>query len=433
MNERHEISFLLTVEDYVAFNVFGLRRLPFWQRHLGSILLGSGLLLGILMMFTFAFGSAKKNQLDQSPLFLTIPGFLFLLALGGVVVWLMHPSQIRRRVRALVAKPQNRHLLGEKTYLIGPQGITSIGQDGKTLIRWDMIEEIEETDDHVFFFFAQRTALLLPRRAGPTERDFEDFMSLAWRYYEGAESESPPQPESISPQPTRDEAIAPDAGRESEPPTVLRVHDEQGGACRDLSFVLTVEDHIAFHNLIFQRLPFWRRYLPVWLLPLLILAGGVMAFMTQYDPRVPLEKHLLSSGLAVCPMLVVIAVLSLFMKRIQAAKRARQVRTLLAHPKNQKFVTEMTITITPEELIAQSMTGTSSLRWERIHEIVVTADHAFFFHAEQRAIVVPKRPLQAKEFEAFVDLARQYHEGRLACEETVPKGQAPEQEYRIKE
>jgi hypothetical protein len=54
------------------------------------------------------------------------------------------------------------------------------------------------------------------------------------------------------------------------------VHDEQGGVCRDLSFILTVEDHIAFHNLIHQRLPFWRRYFPVFMIVLLVLTGSVI-------------------------------------------------------------------------------------------------------------------------------------------------------------
>jgi YcxB-like protein len=416
MTERREISFLLTVEDHVAFHLFGQRRLPFWQRHLGQILLVYGLLIGVFAIFLFTSGRETKDAADPSPLTPTTGGFVIFFVLAAALALWMHPANFRRRLRALVVKPQNRHLLGEKTLLIGPQGISSKDQDIQTLIRWDMIEDIEETDAHVFFFVGQRTALILPCRAFPTDQDFEDFLNLARQYYEGIESERPPQPESIRAQPTRDEAFAPGARRESEPPTVLRVHDEPDGVCRNLSFVLTVEDHIAFHNLIYQRLPFWRRHLTFSLMVPLLLAAIFMSFLNKYNTQGPPRKILLIYGIGLGTMVVVVTVLWVFLMRRQAARRARQVRKMLEHPQNQKFVSEVTITIAPEEIISQSMSGTSALRWERIHEIVVTAEHAFFFHADQRAIVVPKRPLQAEEFDEFVELARQYHEGSLPCE-----------------
>jgi hypothetical protein len=412
MNERREISFLLTVEDHIAFNMLGRRRLPFGQRHFSLLLLGGALLVLIFLLFNLALLPG-----EDLPLFSALVGFILVLPLvGGLALW-AHPSQLPRRVRAMLAKPHNRHLIGKKTLHIGPEGITVQSPHAETLLHWDMIEEIDETDDYVFFFYAQRSAMILPRRPFPSEEDYEDFMNLARRYFEGTESETSVLPESITRQPTRDEAFAPGALRESELPTVLPVHDEQDGACRDLSFVLTVEDHIALHNLIHQRLPFWRRYLLVLVPGLMILPAGVMLFITSYDPRVPLEKILLIHGLILGPVLVVAAVLSIFMMRMQAANRARQVRAMLARPQNRKFVSEMTITITPQEIITQSMTGTSSLSWDRIHEIVVTADHAFFFHAARAALVVPKRPLQAKEFDEFIDLARKYHEGSLSRDE----------------
>jgi hypothetical protein len=235
--------------------------------------------------------------------------------------------------------------------------------------------------------------------------------------------------ESFSSEPIRDAKFG------SKTLAELPVDGGRSAACREMSFILTVEDHIAFNTLVFQRLPFWRRHiviLAMWVM-MSLGVGYVMYSMPPIAPRAPLVVVVLIHVFLVGGPIGVAAVGSLLIVRHQTAKRAQAVRTLLAHPQNQKLVGETTIRITPEEVISNSMTGTSSLRWERIHEIVETADHAFFFYAERAALIVPKRPRQAEEFEEFVDLARRYHEGSLSCEETVEKAREPEQEFRIEE
>jgi hypothetical protein len=423
MNQRREISFLLTVEDHIAFNRVVHRRLPFGQRHLSLFLIGGASLLSIFLLFKVA-----SNTGDGRPQFsFALGGFILLLALLGGLAWRVRPSQIPHRVRDLLAKPQNRHMVGEKTVRIGPEGITVQAQDAQTTVRWDVIEDVKVTDDHAFFFFAQRAAVILPRRPFPSEDEFRAFLKLARRLYEG-ESDREPQPESFSPEPIRDAEF----GSKTAPK--LSIDGGRTAACRDLSFVLTVEDHIAFNNLLYQRLPFWRRHLASMVIGVIVPPFvAYVFFFTPGTPWPPQGERLLIDVLIVMGSIVAAVVVPIITTREQAKKRAQAVRTLLAHPQNQKLVGETTIRITPEEVISQSMTGTSSLRWERIHEIVVTADHAFFFYAERNAITIPKRPRQAEEFEEFVDLARQYHEGSLSSAERAERAQEAEQEYRIKE
>jgi hypothetical protein len=412
MNERRQISFLLTVEDHIEFNRLGLWRLPFVQRNLSRLLLGGAFLILIFLLFKMALIPGDDG-----------PAILFAWAMGVFPLFaglalLAHPSQIPRRVRAMLAKPENRHLVGEKTLHIGPEGVTLESRDIQTLIPWNKVEEIEETDDYVFFFYLQRTAFILPRRPFPTEEDYEEFMNLARRYYEELESVPPPRSESVIPQPTRDREFASGTGRAYEPPTVLRDAAERTVAGRNLSFVLTVEDYIAFNNLLHQRLPYWlRHFASLLMIGIVSTIVGFLLLTTAVASRAPADEALGIYELLIVASLVLAAVLPLFMlfmMRSQATKRAQAVRTLLAHPQNQKLVGEMTISITPEEVISKSMMGTTSLSWDRIVEIVVTANHAFFFSGERNAITIPKRPRQAEEFEEFVDLARQYHEDSLS-------------------
>ena len=280
------------------------------------------------------------------------------------------------------------------------------------MIRWDMIEAVKVTADHAFFFFAQRAALILPRRPFPSDADFKDFLKLARRFHEGLESVSEPQPESFSSHPTHDAESGSKSRRELEAASELRVDEERTAAGRDLSFVLTVEDHIAFHTLLFQRLPFWRRHFTVvvmWVIFPIFMAH--LFYSVPFTPRISLLLQVLIRLFVTLAPLGLIVLGSWWIVRQQATKRAQAVRRLLTHPQNQKLVGETTIRITLKEVISKTMTGTSSIRWEKIDEIVVTADHAFFFYAERAALIIPKRPRQAEEFDEFVELARKYQEG----------------------
>ena len=124
MNERREISFLLTEEDHIAFNRCLHGRLPFWQRHLSLLWLGAALLLSIVLIFNVVFDFGVDRPLFYSAL----AGIIFWLAIIGGVAWQTHPSQFPRRIRAVLARPQNRHMVGEKTLSLGAEGITATGQ-----------------------------------------------------------------------------------------------------------------------------------------------------------------------------------------------------------------------------------------------------------------------------------------------------------------
>jgi YcxB-like protein len=279
----------------------------------------------------------------------------------------------------------------------------------------------------------QKNGLILPRRAFRDDEDFEKFMTLARHYDEGTADAILPQTDSISPHPTQDGESRSLVNRESERLVGSRLDNERRGERKELSFVLTVEDHIAFNMLLHSRQPFWRRYLAFLMMSLVVPIGAFMLFSVTLEPQAPPEHELILKLTCLGMVSGFAAIIAVFQWRMQLANIRRQVRTLMAHPQNQKLVSEMTVSMTPEELVSHSMWGTNTVGWERVEEIVVTEDHAFFFLGERSALILPKRPLQEEEFEEFVELARQYHEGNLSSEETVRKAREPEQEFRIEE
>jgi hypothetical protein len=82
------------------------------------------------------------------------------------------------------------------------------------------------------------------------------------------------------------------------------------------------------------------------------------------------------------------------------------------------------LTISPEGFRVVNYYTDAMNRWEQVWQIAVTREHAFFYLTPIMGHVVPRRAFaDRRDFEAFVALAQQYHEGRLRLPAKLPQSE----------
>jgi hypothetical protein len=80
--------------------------------------------------------------------------------------------------------------------------------------------------------------------------------------------------------------------------------------------------------------------------------------------------------------------------------------------------------ISPEGVRFVNYYSDSTSRWDHVWQISVSKDHAFLFITPLQAHIVPRRAFADRRvFEAFVALARQYHEGRWPLPAQLPRSE----------
>ena len=83
-------------------------------------------------------------------------------------------------IRALDGK------LGKHQITLEPEAITSYGDLGVLVRRWDAVEEIVVTDEHAFFYVLEAGAIILPKRAFGDPDAFGEFVESAHRLLNAA-------------------------------------------------------------------------------------------------------------------------------------------------------------------------------------------------------------------------------------------------------
>jgi len=114
-------------------------------------------------------------------------GFLFsIFMFYYYLTWPM----IRRRVRKELLKtylPGKNSVTGNHEITITPELIKSVGEMGEDIIRWDVIDNVVATEQHLFLTFHISTqAYIIPRRAFENDTGFDKFAETARTYHQAA-------------------------------------------------------------------------------------------------------------------------------------------------------------------------------------------------------------------------------------------------------
>src|SRR5713101_5930187 len=159
----------------------------------------------------------------------------------------------------------------------------------------------------------------------------------------------------------------------------------------EISFSLEKADLVAFNRYDLKRdgKNTWG-WLPLALL--LIVACLVHGIQEGFE-----IKHFLAIG-----TLLIIFVGYLWLIRHQLNKTFKT---------GHQFVQNLTLKLTPEELIHANDLNRSATRWEAVDKVAIRRDHGFIYFTGGSALTIPKRAFADEDaFQKFMETARSYHE-----------------------
>jgi hypothetical protein len=177
----------------------------------------------------------------------------------------------------------------------------------------------------------------------------------------------------------------------------------RGQTTMAVEYTLTVEDVAAFVRYHAKQPRIGSRArLPEW--PWLLLMGVALAILLwrQLLRPGPFLLSLVDGALVV--FFLGCFLLYFFDKPLRRYLRLRAVR------RNPRYPERRTLAISAEALMASNPSSATTIFWHAIPRIAADAEHAYFYLAPTKAIILPGRAFaDARQFAEFVDTARRYH------------------------
>lgn len=171
-----KIDFELTKQDYLDFNMFHLghsstiKRSVFMQRYIVSIMY-------LIMPFVLA-------QISEIPfIFWGIPSLIVYIS------WIVfYPKYLKWHVNKTISKMinegKNAMLLGNHSITLTENGLVETSHLSETKTNWEVIEEVLETEKHIFIYNSAVSAYIIPVSAFKDTNEKEAFMNTLHGYIE---------------------------------------------------------------------------------------------------------------------------------------------------------------------------------------------------------------------------------------------------------
>lgn len=165
-----KIDFILTKEDYIAYNIHHIEHSPSMRKSLNIQRYGLAM---IFLVFPFIIASLTSIPL---PVWLVVYGTVF-------IVWIkFYPkyfiSSTKKRIVRLIEEGNSANLLGERSILLTEDGVEEISPQGESRTTWGSIEKIDETDDYTYIYTSPINAYLVPTRAFEGTAQKSEFLQL---------------------------------------------------------------------------------------------------------------------------------------------------------------------------------------------------------------------------------------------------------------
>lgn len=152
------LDYTLTPQDYIAFNLYVMTRLPFGRRQRRSY-------RWALSLLTLFVGTGVIWLLSRD-----LSEALTVGVVSSVAIWLLAPwlwrLQLRRNFKRL---SKDSGLGAEGAHRIGldDSGLHESSPIGTTDVPWTSVARVEETDGYVYIFVGPIQAFILPLRDQP--------------------------------------------------------------------------------------------------------------------------------------------------------------------------------------------------------------------------------------------------------------------------
>jgi hypothetical protein len=171
------IEYDVTKDDIAAFNHYHLRNSATARRqYLRGWLVPPAVWLGIfLVIWQLADsqrGTPLKTLRDLLPLVIFVPFYMIYFPYA-------HRRTIQRTIEGMTSEGKNRGMLGRHRLTLKPEGLTEATEVSENTTAWSGVERISVSEEHAFIYVNALAAITVPRRAFPSETEFNAFVSAA--------------------------------------------------------------------------------------------------------------------------------------------------------------------------------------------------------------------------------------------------------------
>jgi hypothetical protein len=186
-----EVEFSLTQADFVAFQEH-LNAQPAARKWRRDSWIGVGVMLFVSAVFIASMALEFLPpivSLKRVDLSIPAAGTLFCLwyvvsNLYGLLFWRRFVS---KSVHASLQESGSALMLAMRRTRISAQGMCESTEFGTTtVLPWITILRVDVALEHVFLLVKESEAFIVPKRAFPTEADFNAFVDTAQRYHSQA-------------------------------------------------------------------------------------------------------------------------------------------------------------------------------------------------------------------------------------------------------
>jgi len=150
-------KFRLTEEEYLQFNYYTAWAAPGRKRYRILYFLRVMLLYGAVALLYIIATRPKYVWIDISVFIFT--GLLYLLMIPSFV-----KTSVKRKVKDILSKKENQHVLDEAEIIITDTGIIDKDTTSESRYGWEAVVRLEETADSYYLYTNSYHAIVIPVR-----------------------------------------------------------------------------------------------------------------------------------------------------------------------------------------------------------------------------------------------------------------------------
>jgi hypothetical protein len=167
----------INTDDLIAWNYYYIQNSSQWKRNIKILrfVLMPVMALCFIAGVIFFVKSISGGLLELGGL----GGGLIFLGAFGFIYYLFYPRILRRGIRKNVNKMyvQGKSAdIGTHKYSISPEGVHATSRFADSTVKWDAIEDVVQTDKHLFILIHPNKAGIIPKRAFPNDSTFNQFV-----------------------------------------------------------------------------------------------------------------------------------------------------------------------------------------------------------------------------------------------------------------
>jgi hypothetical protein len=155
----------LTVEDAIAWNNYYLENSPQWKKNwiLIRMVFMPVMAACFIVSLIYLITSNDKGLVLST---LIGGGIGIIIGAGGFLYYFFYPGILKRRIRKSAHRVYNHqnNFIGNHKYTVSAEGISD---NEDALVKWTAVEDIVQTDTHLFILVHPKKALIIPKRAFP--------------------------------------------------------------------------------------------------------------------------------------------------------------------------------------------------------------------------------------------------------------------------